>query len=81
MVQSNLAIEELAQTGLASLERAWLVWEPTSPAGSTPQNTVSSSGLQMDPNMFCDHLDDRNMKAESIICFGHFWLSTYSLCF
>jgi multimeric flavodoxin WrbA len=28
------------------------------------------------PNMFSDHLDDRNMIIESIINFDHFWLST-----
>ena len=32
-----------------------------------------------DPNMFADRLDDRNIMAESIICFGHFWLSTEPL--
>jgi hypothetical protein len=26
--------------------------------------------------MFSNYLDDRNMMAQSIVHFGHFWLST-----
>jgi hypothetical protein len=29
--------------------------------------------------MFVDRLDNRNIMAESIICFSHFWLLTRTL--
>ena len=76
MVQSNLAFEELALTGLAGLG--------TGLASSSRISTLETLFLRAgckweDPNMSSHCLDDRNMMAESIIYFGHFWLLTNKL--
>jgi hypothetical protein len=60
MVQSNLAFEELSQTGLAGLG--------TGQANSSRVNTSDTSFLCPgskwdDLNIFSDHLNDRNMMA------------------
>ena len=74
MVQSNLTFEQLVAglgTSLACSNRA-----------STSETSFFRPGFKWDdPNMFADHLYNRNMIAESIICFGHFWLSTYAPLF
>ena len=74
MVQSNLAFEQLVQTGLSGLG--------TGLAGSSGSSTSETPFLRPgfkwdDPNMFADRLYNRNMMVESIIYFHHFWLSTY----
>jgi hypothetical protein len=74
MVLSNQAFDELAQTvgtGLAGSSRT-----------VTSETSFLHPGFEWDdPNMFADRLDNRNMMADSIICFGHFWLSTCCLGF
>jgi hypothetical protein len=70
MVQSNLAFEQFVQT-MASSSRA-----------STSETLFLHPGFKWDdPNMFADCLYSRNIMAESIICFGYFWLSTYAPLF
>ena len=73
MVQSNHAFEELAQIGLAGLGTGLFCSRRVS---SPEMSFLRPDSKCDDPNMFSDHLDDRNMMAESIICFGYFRLST-----
>ena len=73
MVQSNLAFEQLVQTGMSGLGTGLA----SSSRSSTSETSFLHPGFKWDdPNMFADRLYNRNMIAESIICFGHFWLST-----
>ena len=65
MMWSNHAFEQLVAgfgTGLASSSRA-----------STSETSLLRPGFKWDdPNMFADRLGNRNMMAESIICFSRF---------
>jgi hypothetical protein len=73
MVQSNLELEQLVQTGLAGLGTGLT----SSSRASTSEMSFLCPGFNWDySNMFADRLYSRNMMAESIIWFGHFWLST-----
>jgi hypothetical protein len=68
MVQSNHAFEELSLAGSSRV--------------STPETLFLRPDSKWDdPYKFSDCLDDRNMMAETIIHFDHFWLSTYAPLF
>jgi hypothetical protein len=70
MVMSVLAFDDFGQVGIADL--GWI--RPRKSRFLRPDYKCD------DPSIFPGHLDGRNMIEESIMHFGHFWVSTESVC-